>query len=248
MELRNLALALTTAAMLLVTGGVSATDMPPLAKKYNCTNCHAIDVKMIGPSWMDISRAYNENGKTGIGTPVADLLKSKTAEEWLKYKISHGGAGIWGTVLMPATDPNDIWQDKMDKLVKDILELSKGGASKEGMLQLASYYRCNACHAMDSKLIGPSWMDISRFYNGNGNSNGITPYGVKTSDVLRSKTPEELLSFRISHGGLGNWGVMLMPAMEYRIPTSSDDFKPSESQKHDDLNDLVKFILDLAKK
>lgn len=243
MNLRELALALTTAAMLLGIADALATEMPPLAKKYNCTNCHAIDVKMIGPSWMDISKAYNENGKTSIGIPISDILRSKTAEEWLKYKISHGGAGTWGTVLMPATDPNDTWQENMDKLVKDILGLSKGSTSKEGMLQLANYYRCSACHAMDSKLIGPSWMDISKFYN----SNGTTPYGVKASDMLSSKTPEEMLNFRISHGGLGNWGVMLMPAMEYRIPTGAGDFKPSENQKHEDLIELVKFILNLAK-
>jgi len=244
MNQRTLALALSImAAMLLVAGSALAIDMHPLAKKYNCTNCHAIDVKMIGPSWMDISKAYNENGKTSIGIPISEILRSKTAEEWLKYKISHGGAGVWGTVLMPATDPGDTWQNNMDVLVKDILALSKGGNTKESIQLLAKHYRCSACHAMDSTLIGPSWMDISKYYN----SNGTTPYGMKASDVLRSKTAEEMLNFRISHGGLGNWGVMLMPAMEYRIPTGSDDFKPSEAQKHDDIIELVKFIMDLAK-
>lgn len=242
--MKSVVINMVTAAVLMVAGDTLAIDMPPLAQKYNCTNCHAIDVKMIGPSWMDISKAYNNNGKTSIGIPIADILSSKTAEEWLKYKISHGGAGTWGTVMMPATDPMDSWQENMGRLVKDILDLSKGGALKEDMLRLANYYRCSACHSLDSKLIGPSWMDISKFYNGNG----TTPYGVKASDVLRSKTPEEMLNFRISHGGLGNWGVMLMPAMEYRIPTGSGDFKPDEAKKHEDLVELVKFIMSLAKK
>lgn len=232
---------MVAAAALMFTGGVLAADMPPLAQKYNCTNCHSVDVKMIGPSWMDISKAYNSNGKTAIGTPVSELLRSKTAEEWLKYKISHGGAGNWGTVLMPATDPSDTWQANLDILVKDIMGLSKGSASKTDMLKMADKYHCTACHSIDKKVIGPSWMDISRAYNGNG----ATSYGVNVSDILRSKTPEEWLTLKISHGGMGAWGNMLMPAIEYKGQSNT---KQDDVKKHDDIMELVKFILGLAKK
>ena len=235
---------MVAAAVLMFTGSALATDMPPLAKKYGCTDCHAIDVKMIGPSWMDISKAYNNNGKTSIGIPISDILSSKTAEEWLKLKITHGGAGNWGTVLMPPMDPNDTWQANMNKLVKDIMGLSKGRTSKEDMLKLANFFHCTACHSIDEEAIGPSWMVISNVYN----SNGTTPYGVKVSDILKRKTSEEWLILKISHGGLGNWGVMLMPAIEYRVLTSPSDFKLDETKKHEETRELVKFILGLTKK
>ena len=242
MKLRKFALSLASAAMLIGVSNAVATEMPPLAKKYNCTNCHAIDVTMIGPSWMEVSKAYTENGKTSIGTPISYILGSKTPAVRLKYKISHGGAGTWGTVAMPANDPSDTFQESIDVMVNGILGLSKGAAPKEDFLQLTKKYNCTACHAMDRKLIGPSWMDISKFYN----DDGTTPYGVKASEVLRSKTPEEMLSYRISHGGLGQWGVKYMPAMEYVDLDSGT--KPGSNQRHDDIEELVKFIINLAKK
>ncbi len=235
---------MVAAAVLVVAGSASATDIPPLLNKYNCTNCHSIDVQMIGPSWMDISTAYSNNGKTGIGIPVSDILSSKTAEEWLKLKISHGGAGNWGPVLMPAIDPVDTWQANLDQLVKGIMGLSRGTTLKADMLKLADEHRCTACHSIETKVVGPSWMDISKAYN----SNGTTTYGVKVSDILKSKTPEEWLTLKISHGGMGNWGVMLMPAIEYRGQTGTSDIKQEETGKHDDIMEMVKFILGLAKK
>ncbi|HZW85910.1 MAG TPA: hypothetical protein VFF41_00445, partial [Gallionella sp.] len=68
-------------------------EMPPLAKKNNCTACHAIDHKVVGPAWMDVSKAYNSNGTTTTGKKVADILKehnAKTPEEWLVQKVSKG--------------------------------------------------------------------------------------------------------------------------------------------------------------
>lgn len=242
--MRSIVINMFAAAALMVTGSALATDMPPLAKKYGCVNCHSIDVRMIGPSWMEVSKAYNENGLTSIGIPVSEILGSKTPEEWLQLKVSHGGAGTWGMVLMPATDPKDTWQVNMRKLIKDILGLSKGSVSKEEMQKYADYYRCTPCHSIDKQVIGPSWTDISKFYN----TNGTTPYNVKASDILRSKTAEEYLMYKVSHGGLGNWGVMLMPAIEYVGRKGVPDVEPDEAKKYEETMELVRFILGLAKK
>ena len=230
--------------MLAFTCTSFATEMPALAKKNHCTNCHAIEVKMIGPSWMDVSRAYNNNGKTSTGKRVSEILSSKTAEEWLKQKISFGGAGTWGTVLMPGIDPASTLEDKMDKLITDIMGLAKGKTSSEDFTKMANSYRCTSCHAMDQQSIGPSWMDISNVYN----NNGTTPYGVKVSDILRKKTAEEWLMLKVSHGGLGNWGGMLMPAMEYVVKPGSFNTVVNEDERYSDMQELVRFILDLAKK
>ena len=242
--MKSIVINMVAAAGLMVAGSALATEMPPLVQKYGCSNCHAIDVKMIGPSWTDISRAYNNNGKTSIGIPTAEILRSKTAEEWLKLKISHGGAGNWGTVLMPGNDPSDTWQANLDTMVKSILGLSKGSTSKEDMLKTANTYYCTGCHAIDKKVIGPSWMDVSKAYN----NNGTTGYGVKVADILRSKTPEEWLTLKISHGGLGNWGTMVMPAMEYRGKAVQSSRSQDDPKKRDDIKKLVTFILDLEKK
>lgn len=69
----------------LVTVNVQAnTD---LAKKNNCFSCHAIDKKLVGPAYQDVSKKY-------AGQP--------NAEARLINSIRYGGSGKWGHVPMPA--------------------------------------------------------------------------------------------------------------------------------------------------
>ncbi len=63
-----------------------AIDMPPLAIKQGCDNCHKIDKKFVGPTWMEVSRKYKGN---------------ETAVSKLSKKIIMGGSGVWGPVPMP---------------------------------------------------------------------------------------------------------------------------------------------------
>lgn len=57
-----------------------------LAKKAGCTACHAMDKKIIGPSYKDVAAKYKGNAK---------------AEEMLAEKVKKGGSGVWGAVPMP---------------------------------------------------------------------------------------------------------------------------------------------------
>ena len=50
-------------AGLMVAGSEMAADMPELAKKNGCVACHAIDRKVMGPAWMEVSKKYK--GKAG---------------------------------------------------------------------------------------------------------------------------------------------------------------------------------------
>lgn len=59
-----------------------------LAQKSACMACHAIDRKMVGPSYKDIAAKYK-------GMEVDKLAAS----------IKAGGSGKWGPVPMPA-QPN----------------------------------------------------------------------------------------------------------------------------------------------
>lgn len=88
----------------------SDKNMPLLARENNCTACHAIDKKVVGPSWMDVARKYK-------GDP--------SAEARLIAKVSKGGTGVWGTMPMPANDASGKKQDQMKQLVRFILGLDK---------------------------------------------------------------------------------------------------------------------------
>ena len=54
-----------------------------LAKSKNCMACHAMDKKLVGPSYQAVAQKY-----TG----------DKAAAAKLATKIMKGGAGVWGSV------------------------------------------------------------------------------------------------------------------------------------------------------
>jgi cytochrome c551/c552 len=114
-------------AGLMVAGSAMATDMPELAKKSGCTACHAIDKKVVGPAWMDVSKAYNSNGATTTGKKVADILKehnAANAEAWLTQKVAKGGTGNWGTAAMIPNAPK-VSEADIKTLVEFVLGLAK---------------------------------------------------------------------------------------------------------------------------
>ena len=75
-----------------------------LLAKHNCNACHAHDRKVVGPSFNDMAKKYL--GKV----------------DYLTGKIKSGGAGVWGSIPMPA-------QNAPDADIKTIAGwLSAGGA------------------------------------------------------------------------------------------------------------------------
>ena len=58
-----------------------------LAQSKNCMACHAVDKKVIGPSFKDVAAKYKDD---------------KGAVDMLAGKILKGGSGVWGPVPMPA--------------------------------------------------------------------------------------------------------------------------------------------------
>ena len=108
--MKSIVVSVTVAAGLMIAGSAMAVDMPEIAKKNNCTACHAIDKKVVGPSWMDISKKYKGDA---------------TAAEKLLVKVSKGGAGAWGSMPMPANDAAGKKQPEMKELVAFIMALAK---------------------------------------------------------------------------------------------------------------------------
>jgi cytochrome c len=90
------------AAMLFAAAPAHAS--PDLAKAKNCTACHAIDKKLIGPSYKDVAAKY---------------ASDKDAVAKLSKKVREGGVGAWGQIPMPANP--QVSADEATALVKWVL-------------------------------------------------------------------------------------------------------------------------------
>jgi cytochrome c len=58
-----------------------------LAQAKNCLGCHAVDKKVVGPSFKEVAAKYAGNN---------------AATAALATKIIAGGGGVWGAIPMPA--------------------------------------------------------------------------------------------------------------------------------------------------
>lgn len=58
-----------------------------IAKQNACLGCHAINKKIVGPSFQVVAEKYKSDAN---------------AQTFLKNKIAKGGSGFWGVVPMPA--------------------------------------------------------------------------------------------------------------------------------------------------
>jgi cytochrome c len=76
----------------LITAGLMVSVSAPvfaskeIASKNSCMGCHAMDKKVVGPSYKDIAAKYK-----GQPDAVDKLVK----------KVRVGGGGVWGAVPMP---------------------------------------------------------------------------------------------------------------------------------------------------
>ena len=82
--------------------GVSAADASALAAQYNCQACHALDQKVVGPSYKEVAAKYA--GDSGA------LVK-------LEKKVKSGG-GVWSAIPMP---PNNVPDADLKALIEWIL-------------------------------------------------------------------------------------------------------------------------------
>ncbi len=57
-----------------------------LAQKSGCLACHAVQNKVVGPSYKEVAAKYKND---------------KGAEARLAAKIKAGGSGVWGPIPMP---------------------------------------------------------------------------------------------------------------------------------------------------
>jgi cytochrome c len=93
--------AMMAAAGIVMAGQAQADEA--LAKAKNCLACHAIDKKLVGPSYKDVAAKY-KGDKTAVATLAA--------------KIKSGGKGNWGEIPMP---PNNVTPEEATKLATWVL-------------------------------------------------------------------------------------------------------------------------------
>lgn len=92
-----------------------------LAEKSQCLSCHALDTKVIGPAWNDVSARYNQEIRSG-------KISEEAVEGALEKKIAMGGKGNWisvtGGMSMPPNYPR-VTRENIRKLAQFILSLKK---------------------------------------------------------------------------------------------------------------------------
>ena len=105
--MKSIVVSMIAAAGLMAAGSAMAAEMPALAKKHNCTSCHTMDKKLVGPAYIDVAKKYKGQ---------AD------AEAKLIAKVAKGGSGAWGTMPMPPNAPK-VPEADIKELVKFVLSL-----------------------------------------------------------------------------------------------------------------------------
>ncbi|MEO0202503.1 MAG: c-type cytochrome [candidate division WOR-3 bacterium] len=82
-------------------------EIKKLFKDRGCTNCHDIKRKLVGPSFLDIAKAYKNN---------------KKAEEILLKSIKNGSCNKWGLDCMPKQELNPMEAKHMIKWIINLEE------------------------------------------------------------------------------------------------------------------------------
>jgi len=102
----NLANFARMAVLLTVVTGAPAFADQALATAKNCMTCHAVEKKVVGPSYKEVAAKY---------------ANQKDAVDKLAGKILKGGSGVFGVVPMPAN--TQVSEAEAKKLAAWVLSL-----------------------------------------------------------------------------------------------------------------------------
>jgi cytochrome c len=114
------------ATLLTAAAAASALASPELARKHGCTGCHAVDQKVVGPSFADVADRYRN-------IPAAAELMAK--------HIRSGVSGVWGpcqcrpilnsVLKKPTCWPSGCWRPGAD--AADAPNLGQSRASQPAL-------------------------------------------------------------------------------------------------------------------
>lgn len=91
---------------LLVAAGAQADSGLDMVKKARCVACHAVDKKMVGPSYQEIGAKYKGH------SDAAGMLFDK---------VRNGGSGNWGQIPMTPNGPDKISDENLKAVIQWIL-------------------------------------------------------------------------------------------------------------------------------
>ena len=106
--MKSVIVSMIAAAGLMVAGSALADDGAALLKKSNCMGCHKMEGKLVGPGFMEVAKKYKGDA---------------TAQAKLETKVAKGGAGVWGTMPMPAM--NNVKPEDTKAMIAYILAMAK---------------------------------------------------------------------------------------------------------------------------
>lgn len=78
---------LSAVAQSAFAANISIDNATSIAGKNACMGCHAVDRKLVGPSFQQIAAKYKGDA---------------TAQGRLETKVRDGGSGVWGVLPMPS--------------------------------------------------------------------------------------------------------------------------------------------------
>ena len=84
--MKRILFAIASVSAMLAVSTPALADLQ-LATAKNCMACHAVDKKLVGPSYKEVAVKY---------------AGQKDAVAKLSAKVIKGGSGVWGPVPMPA--------------------------------------------------------------------------------------------------------------------------------------------------
>lgn len=148
--------------------------------QQRCSICHSVDYINFQPPGMNLNQWTAEMQKMqhSYGAPINEQeIRSIAAYLAVAYGSAKASdaAVIAASASKPAPNPET-------------------AAAAIDVDQLLNANACLGCHAIDTKIVGPSFHDIATKYTGQANA--------------KSK-----LSTSIKNGGVGKWGQVPMPAM-----------------------------------
>lgn len=109
----------------------------------DCKACHAVDKKVNGPSFMDVSKRYKDS-----------------ESDYLVNKIIKGGSGVWGETVMSAHP--QLKQEDVRKMVDYILGLKKATEKDKNQVAASGILRFNQHKGEDKSgiyLLKASYVD-----------------------------------------------------------------------------------------
>jgi cytochrome c len=109
MKIRIATLSVAGALVLMSTGASAAIDdknATEILNKGGCTACHAVDKKLVGPSYQEVAKKHK--GKKDAAAVVAK-------------KVRDGGTGTYGQIPMPPNAKDKVSDADLKALVDWVL-------------------------------------------------------------------------------------------------------------------------------